>query len=194
VTLESLVEHYGYVAILVGCLVEGETVLLLGGFAAHRGYLRLAGVIAAAFFGTVLGDQFYFLLGRERGRAFLARRPTWRGPLARVEPLVRRHQNLLIFGFRFLYGIRTVTPFALGFARVSPLRFLALNLPSALAWSVAVTGLGYLTGDALQALLGNLRRYEALVFAAIAATGAFLFFLRQWRLRQAALDQGDGPS
>jgi membrane protein DedA with SNARE-associated domain len=35
--LESLINTYGYLAILVGTLLEGETILVLGGFAAHRG-------------------------------------------------------------------------------------------------------------------------------------------------------------
>ena len=34
--LSSLVEHYGYAAVLVGALTEGETLLLVAGYAAHR--------------------------------------------------------------------------------------------------------------------------------------------------------------
>lgn len=36
-TLESVVDTYGYVAVLVGTFLEGETILVLGGFAAHKG-------------------------------------------------------------------------------------------------------------------------------------------------------------
>ena len=37
-TIESLVDAYGYLAVLVGTFIEGETILVLGGFAAARGY------------------------------------------------------------------------------------------------------------------------------------------------------------
>jgi membrane protein DedA with SNARE-associated domain len=40
-TLEPFVEAYGYLAVLAGTFVEGETILVLGGFAASRGYLGL---------------------------------------------------------------------------------------------------------------------------------------------------------
>ena len=40
-TLEDLIGTYGYWAILVGTFLRGETTLILGGFAASRGYLAL---------------------------------------------------------------------------------------------------------------------------------------------------------
>src|SRR5688572_33421924 len=39
--LTQLLDHYGYLAVLVGTVLEGETILILGGFAAHQGYLHL---------------------------------------------------------------------------------------------------------------------------------------------------------
>ena len=62
-TIEYLIQTYGYVAILVGTFLEGETVLVLGGLAAHQGYLQLPGVMLAAFAGTLIGDQLFFFLG-----------------------------------------------------------------------------------------------------------------------------------
>ena len=41
--LSSLLQHYGYLAIFVGTFVEGESMLLLGSFAAHKGYLSMPG-------------------------------------------------------------------------------------------------------------------------------------------------------
>ena len=55
-TIESFIETYGYAAILIGTFLEGETILVLGGFAAHRGYLSLPWVIVAAFAGTLSGE------------------------------------------------------------------------------------------------------------------------------------------
>lgn len=64
-TLDQLIDTYGYWAILVGTLLEGETILLLGGFAAYQGYLALPWVILAAFIGAFCGDQLFFFLGEE---------------------------------------------------------------------------------------------------------------------------------
>ena len=181
--LESLVATYGYAAVLIGTFLEGETVLVLGGFAAHRGYLDLPWVVAAAFAGTVAGDQLYFYLGRLHGRSWLARRPAWQRESERVLALLHRHQTLVILGFRFLYGVRTVSPFVIGMSRVSPLRFTILNAVGAAVWAVAIGGLGYVFGHALEAVLGEVQRYEHWILAGIAAAGAVAWLVHVLRER-----------
>lgn len=38
--LNTLISQYGYAALVLGSLAEGETVTLLGGVAAHQGLLK----------------------------------------------------------------------------------------------------------------------------------------------------------
>ena len=75
--LESLLASYGYPIVLLGTFLEGETVMVLAGVAAHMGYLSLDWVIACGFCGTYIGDQLYFYLGRKHGKTMLARHPAW---------------------------------------------------------------------------------------------------------------------
>ena len=49
----------------------------------------------------------------------------------------KQHQNLLILGFRFLYGLRSVTPFVIGMSGISWLRFALLNVIGAGIWASA---------------------------------------------------------
>lgn len=183
-SLEELVSTYGYAAILIGTFLEGETILVLGGFAAHRGYLELPLVIACAFIGTVFGDQLYFHLGRTKGQDMLERRPHWQSRADRVLSLLERHQLLLILGFRFLYGMRTVTPFILGVSRVPPVRFLVLNLLGALVWSASIGVLGYLFGQTLEILIGNIKHYELWLALALVAVGSCLWIIHAIRQRR----------
>jgi membrane protein DedA with SNARE-associated domain len=57
--LLSIIENYEYAAILIGTFLEGETILVLAGLAAHQGYLVLTWVILAAFLGSLGGDQLF---------------------------------------------------------------------------------------------------------------------------------------
>jgi membrane protein DedA with SNARE-associated domain len=82
--LETLISTYAYAAILVGTFFEGETVLVSGGFAAHRGYLEFRWVILSGFLGTLCGDQLYFYLTRAQGTRVLEKRPYWRAKFTRV--------------------------------------------------------------------------------------------------------------
>jgi membrane protein DedA with SNARE-associated domain len=174
-TIESFIDSYGYAAILIGTFLEGETILVLGGFAAHRGYLSLPWVIVAALAGTLFGDQLYFFLGRWHGQKVLAKRPSWKARAARAQNLLERFQKPLILVFRFLYGLRTVTPFVIGMSSVSTVQFVLLNIVGALAWSVLVGTGGYAFGRALEAIIGELKRYELKVFGVIAITGMIIW-------------------
>lgn len=165
--IAALISTYGYLVVLVGAFLEGETVVILAGFAAHRGHLDLPWVIAAAFVGTLCGDQFYFYLGRRHGAAWLERRPLWRARVDQVTRRLERHQTLFILSFRFIYGIRTAAPFAIGLSRVSALRFSVLNAISAAVWAALIAGAGYAFGQAMEALLADVKRYEVWVLVAV---------------------------
>ncbi len=179
--LADLIQTWGYAAVFAGTLLEGETVLVLAGFAAHRGYLDLAAVIGVAIAGSFLGDQLWFHLGRRYGQTVLERFPRLAPGVARMQALLARHHVLVILSLRFLYGLRTVGPLAIGMAGVPWLRFQALNLAGAIVWSIVIAAAGYLFGQAFELLLGDLRHYEEWLLAAIALAGLLAGWLHQRR-------------
>lgn len=183
-SIDSIVAVYGYPAIVVGTFFEGETILVLAGFAAHRGYLQLPWVLVWGFLGTLCGDQLYFQIGRAKGMKFLERRPHWSLASRRVVGLLQRHQNLLILGFRFLYGLRTVTPFLLGASGTTSARFFVLNGLGSLAWTICIGVLGYLFGQVVEVLIGDIRRYELLLFVTLALIGSTVWCIHGLKRRR----------
>jgi len=185
-SLATLIQTHGYWLIFLGTFVEGETILVLGGVAAHHGYLDLGGVMASAFSGTVLCDQIFFFLGRRHGAAVLARRPGWGARVLRVESLLSRYDVFLIVGFRFVYGIRTVAPFVIGMTSgVSVGRFALLDIVGAAVWAVVVGAAGFLLGNAVEMFLGRARHYEEIGFALVAAIGVLVWVVHFARSRRA---------
>ncbi|WP_319408356.1 DedA family protein [uncultured Desulfosarcina sp.] len=185
--MEAFLQTYGYWAVLIGTFLEGETILVLGGLAAHLGYMNLTGVILAAFAGSLCGDQFFFFLGRHHSTFLLTRRPSLTPKLERANRLIDRFQTPLILGFRFLYGLRTVMPFAIGVSKIPVIRFLFLNAIGAIVWAGIVAIGGYLFGNALEGILGNIRRYEKMLFllVALAGTVVWAIYLVQRRRKKA---------
>lgn len=183
-SLHELIANYGYWAVLVGTFLEGETILVLGGLAASRGYLELPWVMVVAFIGTVLGDQLYFYIGRFNGNKILAKKPRWQEKSARVFDLMARHEVKMILGYRFLYGIRTVTPFLIGASRIHPVRFLVLNIIGSAIWAVAVAYLGYLFGEAFELFMADAKKYEMGLFGIIiGAAVAYWWWQRRKKTR-----------
>ncbi|GAB7080584.1 DedA family protein [Megalodesulfovibrio paquesii] len=186
-TFEYLLQNYGALVVLIGTFLEGETVLIVGGFLAHQGYFPLEHVMLAAFAGSVSGDTFFFFLGRYRGKLLLRRRQSLRSKARKVDRLIHKHKYPLLLGFRFLYGLRAVTPFVVGMMGSIPVRlYMICNLIGASVWAVAVAAGGYYFGQALEVLLVKIKHYEqwALLGLAVVAGGVYLW--RRLRKKQQA--------
>ncbi len=180
-TLAALIANYGYYALFIGALLEGETVLIAAGFAAHRGMLDLQWVIAIAFAASTLGDQLAFSLGRWRGERLLQRFSALHRKAPVVQALLARYHVPLILGVRFLYGLRVAGPFVIGMSNVPFPVFALLNMAGALVWAVAVASAGYYFGVVLETWMGDLKQIEEAVLAVILAAGAGIWL---WRRRK----------
>jgi membrane protein DedA with SNARE-associated domain len=181
VKLAPLLARYGYWAILVGAFVEGETIVVLGGFFAHRHVLGLFGVIVCAFFGSLAGDQLAYFIGRKFGSRVLDWRPRWRPAAERARRELERRGTFLLVSFRFFYGLRNAVPFVAGLAGIPPRRFAPLNALGALLWAPTITLLGYTFGRAVTRVLEHARNYEAVVLAVLLVVAIAVFVFHRVR-------------
>lgn len=183
-TLTQLVADYGYLAVFAGALLEGETVLLLAGFAAHQGYLSFPWIVLIAFCGGTLGDQLWFFMGRRYGTALLKRFPQLTPATQQVNRLMLRFQVGMIIGVRFMYGLRIAGPIALGMSDLPAWRFILFNLIGAALWALLVSGAGYLFGQTLHWLFADIKRYEEGVLLVIIGVGMMVGLWRRCDLAQ----------
>jgi membrane protein DedA with SNARE-associated domain len=180
--LESFLAKYGYIAILLGTVFEGETIMIMGGFSAHRGYLKLLPwVILAGFVGNFIQNQVYFILGRRYGSRTVEKHPDWKPRLQQVSGWLQRFQSSLIIGMRFVPGFRTIGGVAIGMSDVSAGRFVVLNLIGAVLWAVVIGILGYLCGHAIELIMGDIKHLEVPILIGIAVVGGLLFFFHRRR-------------
>jgi membrane protein DedA with SNARE-associated domain len=174
--LSGLIEDHGYLGLVLGSFIEGETFVVLAGFAAYQGYLSLPLVIVVATLMNFAWDQFYFWVGRRHGAWVLKRYASMEGKINRMLGQLERHDVAFIIGVRFLYGFRVAGPIAIGMSKVPWPRFFALNLLGAVVWAALFSALGFLFGNAMELLLDNMRRYEGWLFAGLAAAGVAVWF------------------
>ena len=180
--LESLLAKYGYIAILLGTAFEGETIMIMGGFSAHRGYLRLLPwVVLAGFVGNFIQNLIYFILGRRYGHRMMEKHPDWKPRLQQVHSWLARYRSALIVGMRFVPGFRMLGGVAIGMSEVSSFRFAVFNLIGAVLWAVVIGILGYLCGHVLELIMGDIKHLEVPIFVGIAVVGGLLFFVHRRR-------------
>ena len=176
--LQQFLQDFGYFALFLGTFFEGETILVLAGFLAFRGYMQLEYVIAVAFFGSYAGDQLWYFLGRRHGRKLLARKPSWQKMGDKALEHVRKHPDLWVLSFRFVYGLRTVMPVAIGLSGYPPARYLLLNGIGAIVWATVLGSAAFYFGSVLEGVLGNIKKYELMVLGGLVVIG-LLFWLRR---------------
>ena len=182
--ISAFVVSYGYFAVFAGTLLEGETILIAAGFAAHNGLLDWPIVVLVAIAGGTLGDQLAFLLGRWKGEALIERFPALSRHKPRIDDLLARYDAIFILAVRFLYGLRIVGPVILGSGRVPFLRFAVFNVMGATLWAILVSGAGYFLGLAMNTLIADLKSMEEILLLAILALGGSVWLLRRLRAKK----------
>lgn len=179
-TIHHLVERFGLIAVFLGCMAEGESIAVLGGFFAHQNLFNPWAAFAVAAIGAFLGDTLFFVLGRsfaDHKRVRLLRR---RPGFSHAYRMVEAHPNLFVLGNRYIYGLRTVGGVAVGLSRIPVGRFLVLNALSSLIWASLFVSLGYVFGLGAEHFLGDaIKKHHRLMIGigialAVALVGWFV--------------------
>lgn len=197
--IRQLAEAIGYPAAALGILIEssgipfpGELTLLAVSAYAASGHLNIAGVIAMAALGSVLGADLGYLFGLRGGRPFVERiaallhvNPSHIG---RAEDFFEEHGEKTILAGRFILGLRTWASVFAGAARMRFWRFQLYSIIGGTAWAIIFGLLGYLLGNNWN-LLTTVVKYLGYGGLALVIVAALTFLL----LRRRASRSGRPP-
>ncbi|MGC8697578.1 MAG: DedA family protein [Halothiobacillus sp.] len=194
IDIAALLAQYGLWVLAIGCLLEGETVLVLAGLAAHQGLLGLPQVLIVAMVFGWLGDQIFFWLGRWKGDAILQRFPRWAKQKPRLDIWIHKYHAPVIVMVRFMYGLRIAGPVLIGHSGLCPWKFMLYNAIGAVIWAVLFVSLGWVFGQAAEQVLiqidawGHYVFYVGAVVVLVLGAGIWLWNRRRAaRLARAAL-------
>jgi membrane protein DedA with SNARE-associated domain len=167
----EFVKDWGYLAVFLGALVEGESVILTASSLAFFGYLDIYKIMVVAFISTVFADQSLYHVGRHYGVSFFDKYPRFKPASDRAFKLLHRFDIWFILSFRFIYGIRTISPVVIGASGVEIKRYTILNLIAAFIWTVISCWGGYTLGEAMMKILENIHIIQKYII------GFFLFLI-----------------
>ena len=156
-TLQEVIGRWGYVVIFAAMLLEnaglplpGETVTLLGGYAAGSGQLNLLGVMGAAAGGAVLGDNIGYWVGRRLGWGLILKVGRWLGQspaqLEKLRDQFLRHAGKSVLLGRFVAVLRVVAGPMAGAVGMPYPKFLLCNVVGATLWATTMVSLAWLGG------------------------------------------------
>jgi membrane protein DedA with SNARE-associated domain len=203
--LLELLGRWGYGVIFVGMLLEnaglplpGETLTLLGGYAAGSGQMALFGVIGAAAAGAILGDNIGYWVGRRLGWGLLLRLGLWLRQSPEQMDLLRqrflRHANASVFLGRFVAVLRILAGPMAGAVGMPYGRFLVCNVSGALLWSISMVSLAWLGGRwiPMDRMITGVVQFGIGLLVLVALLAVVPKWISRWQA--SLLNRDNGPS
>lgn len=140
---------YGYIGLFLYSLGGGFVALVGAGVLAYMGKMDLTLVIFIAFVANALGDVLLFYMARYQKSTMMEGLRKHRRKLALSHVLMKKYGSWIILFQKFVYGIKTLIPIAIGLTKYDFKKFIVLNILSAGVWALVI-GLGsYYSGGVL---------------------------------------------
>lgn len=199
-TLDAFIASYGYAAVFVvvglessGLPLPGESALLAAAvYAGTTHQLSIAGVIAAAAAGAILGDNVGYLVGRGLGVPLLKRYGPRIGldgrKLRLTQYLFREQGGKVVFFGRFIAVLRAFAALLAGANRMPWPRFFTFNALGGVAWAGLYGTAAFVFGKSFHRIVGPIGLTLAVVVVVVVVLG-WRYFKRHEAALQAEADR-----
>jgi membrane protein DedA with SNARE-associated domain len=192
-TPELLLQKFGYLAVFVGTFLEGETILVMAGFFAERGYLKLPLVVVTACAGAYVGHVFWFFLGRTQGVKLLDKFPRMKRHFGKGIRLFERYGAPAIFITQWLYGLRITCAVIIGISKVSTIKFLIYEALTCIVWAIIIGTAGFYFGRAVERVLGRAAHIEKYGLLVLLVVGIGVWAYHKWKEKREETEAGPTP-
>ena len=174
---QQFVEQYGYWAVFVWTIIEGETVFIAAAALAAAGMMTTWKVIVVAACGAYIGHLLFFALGRWKGIELIENVPSLRRHYPKANVILDRYAHWSIFIFQYLYGTRIVAAILFGCSSISLVRFALLQVINCLTWSLVIFTVGNVLGMTGVAILHEFGVYGLIITSVVVALiGGWVYF------------------
>ncbi|MDA8387130.1 MAG: DedA family protein [Nitrospiraceae bacterium] len=160
---------------------EDATLILCGAFIA-TGIAPPAHALIASYAGLILMDFFLYHIGRKYGTKLTEhrrfRRIITREKLLRLEERFSRWGGLFLLAGRQFVGLRSQIFVVSGVLKMPYLKFLCIDMISAVVSMSIMVSIGYAGGNSIKAFSKDINKVG---YLAVAAVAAFIFFFIFYR-------------
>ncbi|MDR1007393.1 MAG: DedA family protein [Campylobacteraceae bacterium] len=132
---------YGYLILFFYSLSGGIVALVAAGILSSQGSMNIWICIATAMAANIIGDAALVWLSRYNKSAVMPYIKKHRRKLALSHLLIKRQGAKIIIMQKFIYGLKTLVPLAIGFTKYPILRFNIISTIGACLWAF-VMGFG----------------------------------------------------
>lgn len=138
---------YGYIILFLYTLGGGMVALIAAGILSHMGKMDLSTSIFIAALSNAIGDMILFYIGRYNKDYVRPYIKNHRRKFAYSCLLMKKHGNKFLFIKKYIYGLKTLIPIAIGFTPSYSLnKFIVINIIASIVWALVVGISSYFIG------------------------------------------------
>ena len=140
---------YGYIGLFLYSLGGGFVALIGAGVLSFMGKMDLTTSMFIAFVANALGDVLLFYMARYQKSMMMDGLKKHRRKLALSHVMMKKYGSWIILLQKFVYGIKTLIPIAIGLTKYDFKKFAILNVGSSAIWALAFGFGSYYSGSVL---------------------------------------------
>jgi len=165
--MEELIKDWGYIVLFLYSFGGGFVALVVAGILAYSGELNILIVLVVAGVANFIGDQFLFTIARNNKDTAKKMMAKHRRKIAMAHLMMRKYGSMVVFLQKYIYGIKTLIPLAMGLTKYDYKRFIVFNFLATIVWTLLIGISSYMLGELVYTYIDEFKTYGLVVVGII---------------------------
>jgi len=173
--MEELIKDWGYIVLFLYSFGGGFLALAVAGVLSYAGDLNIYITLLVAGSANFIGDQFLFMLARNNKAQAKAMMGKHQRKIALAHLMMRKYGSIVVFLQKYVYGIKTLIPLAMGLTKYDAKKFMFFNVFATIIWTLVVGIASYMLGELVYTYTDQFKTYGIAFVVVILFTLSYYF-------------------
>lgn len=173
--MEELIRDWGYIILFLYSFGGGFVALVVAGILSYSGELNIVVSMLVAGVSNFLGDQFLFTLARQNKAYAKQMMGKHKRKIALAHVMMRKYGSWVVFIQKYIYGIKTLIPLAMGLTKYDGRKFVFFNIFATTLWALVVGLSAFMLGELVYTYIEEFKTYGIVLVVTILLLVAYFF-------------------
>ncbi len=173
--MEDIIKDWGYLALFLYSFGGGFVGLVVAGVLSYSGDLNIYISILVAGVSNFLGDQFLFFIARKNKNYAKDMMKKYGRKIALAHLMMRKYGSFVVFVQKYIYGIKTLVPLAMGLTKYSAMKFSIYNGFATVIWACIIGYASFTAGEYVLSLGDDFKYIGLAIIVVILLSISYVF-------------------
>ena len=173
--MQELIQDWGYIVLFGYSFGGGFFALAVAGVLSFAGELNIYTTIVVALSANFIGDQFLFMIAKNNKEYAKKLMKNHQRKIAYSQLLMRKYGPAVILLQKYIYGVKTLVPLAMGLTKYDVKKFAVYNFIGAVIWAVVIGTLAYILGELVYTYVEDFKTYGMAFIVVLLLFIAYMF-------------------